>query len=94
MNNLGIKIFQQNLYKLINTCGLPVGTAYFILKDATAELEKTFNECAYKESQQDLNKTETQTIEFPQTVQEQKESLENERTNTDASEYSGSTNDN
>jgi len=95
MNNIGIKIFQKKLYDLINSCGLPVGIAYFVLKDATNELEKTFNECAYKESCDDNKGTQTQTIEMPFTnTEEQKENLKNEQSKTNASANSGSINDN
>jgi len=92
MNNLSIKYFQQELYKVINNCGLPVGTAYFVLKDILNELEKTFNDCVYEESKNSQN-TNTETINIPQNTMF-KEEKENEGTNANASEYSGSTNDN
>ena len=93
MNNLSIKYFHQQLITLINNSGLPVGTAYFIVKDILNELEKTYLNCAYKESQEDNIKEESQTIEIPEPILD-KEETENEGTNTNASEYSGSVNDN
>lgn len=93
MNNLSIKYFHQQLIALINNSGLPVGTVYFIIKDILNELEKTYLNCAYRESQEDNTKEETQTIKISEFELNQEEK-ENEGTNTDASEYSGSTNDN
>ena len=93
MNNLTIKYFHEQLLQLVNSCGLPVGTAYFILKDVLREVEKVYNECLYKEAHEENNSTETQTINLVQPEQN-KEEMENEGTNTDASEYSGSINDN
>ncbi len=93
MNNATIKYFHQQLMNLINNCGLPVGTAYFIVKDTLNELEKMYLEYAYKESRKDNITEETQIFNVPE-PQLSKEEMENEGTNTDASEYSGSTNDN
>ena len=93
MNNLSIKQFYEQLLQLVNSCGLPVGTAYFVLKDVLNEVEKVYNNCLYKESHEDNVKEETQTIDLP--VSElTKEEMENEGTNKNASEYSGSINDN
>ena len=93
MNNLSIKYFHQQLIALINNSGLPVGTAYFIVKDILNELEKTYLDCAYKESQEDNIKEETQTIEIPE-PELNKEEMENEQSSENASEYSGSTDNN
>lgn len=40
--------FEQNLYNLINTCGLPVDTAYYILKSVYYDFQKTIYEYAEK----------------------------------------------
>ena len=41
--------FEQNLYNLINTCGLPVDTAFFVLKSVYLDFQKTLYEYAEKE---------------------------------------------
>lgn len=41
--------FEQDLYNLINTCGLPVDTAYYILKSVYLDFQKTLYEYAEKE---------------------------------------------
>jgi len=40
--------FEQNLYNLINTCGLPVDTAFFVLKSVYLDFQKTLYEYAEK----------------------------------------------
>lgn len=41
--------FEQNLYNLINNCGLPVDTAFYILKSVYLDFEKTLLNCANNE---------------------------------------------
>ena len=41
--------FEQNLYNLINTCGLSVDTAFYILKSVYLDFQKTLYECAKNE---------------------------------------------
>lgn len=43
--------FEQDLYNLINTCGLPVDTAFYVLKSVYLDFEKTLLECAKKEDE-------------------------------------------
>ena len=96
MNNSSIKYFQQELIQLINNSNLPVGTVYFVLKDSLNEVEKLFNDCIIKESQSTNSETKKISVPIPQNVgfDENKEETENEGTNTDVAEHSGSTNDN
>lgn len=42
MNNLAIQNFYKNIVNLVNNCNLPVGTAYFILKDVLHDLEQAY----------------------------------------------------
>lgn len=41
--------FEKNLYNLINTCGLPVSTAFYILKSVYLDFENTLYKCAENE---------------------------------------------
>lgn len=43
--------FEQKLYDLINSCGLPVDTAFYILKTVYLDFEKTLLECAKNEGE-------------------------------------------
>lgn len=43
--------FEQNLYNLINSCGLPVDTAFYVLKSVYLDFEKTLLECAKNEGE-------------------------------------------
>lgn len=45
------KQFEQNLYNLINNCGLPVDTAFYIFKSVYLDFEHTVNLCARNEGQ-------------------------------------------
>ena len=96
MNNATIKYFHQELIKLINSCGLTVGTAYFVVRDVLHDLEKSYLDCAYRETQAENKTTETHTfiVTDPQeNTIEQKEINENGESNTDASTDFGSIND-
>lgn len=42
MNNLAIQEFYKNIINLVNNCNLPVGTAYFIVKDVLHDLEQAY----------------------------------------------------
>ena len=89
MNNFSIEYFHKQLIELINSSGLPVGIVYYILKDALVEVKNLYNDCLLTESQNG-EKKEVKTFN----INACEEEMENEGTNTDASEYSGSTNDN
>lgn len=67
--NSNIKQFYDALVQLINNCGLPVGTAYFILKDLTNELQRGYEQAAADESNQ-TPKTHTKTIEVQEEEKE------------------------
>ena len=61
MNIQGAINFEKNLYDLINSCGLPVETAFYILKSVYLDFQHTVIDYANKD---DTNThTETQTIE-------------------------------
>jgi len=96
MNNIAIKDFYDKMLYLINNCGLPVGAAYFVIKDLLNEVEKAYYYSVEKDKedlkthQQDIN---IQNNEQFMNIPIPKEETENEGTNTDASEHSGSIND-
>lgn len=48
--NYNIKTFHDNLIELINNCGLPIGTAYFVVKDCLSQLEIGYKIAANKEA--------------------------------------------
>lgn len=43
--------FERQLYNLINSCGLSVDTAFYILKTVYLDFEKTLLECAKNEGE-------------------------------------------
>ena len=40
--------FEQNLYNLINSCGLPIETAFYILKSVYLDFQRTITTYAEK----------------------------------------------
>ena len=69
MNNFYINRFYKKILEIINTSELPVGTAYFILKDILNELEKIY----YQALENDKNAKEElkiQRVEIPQPFEE------------------------
>jgi hypothetical protein len=80
--------FENNLYELINTCGLPVDTAFYVLKSVYLDFQKTLYECANNEGE--TYTTEEQVYKLDN---EEKENEDEQSISTDASEYSGSVND-
>ena len=81
--------FENNLYKLINGCGLPVDTAFYVLKSVYLDFQKTLYECAQNEGE-----TYTQEEEVYKLNNEEKEINDEQSISTDASEYFGSIDDN
>lgn len=81
--NFAIKQFYETLIQLINNCGLPIGTAYFILKDLTNELEQGYKQAAEAEINQKPEE-HTQAVEVPETPlqEELKEEKEDGSSNT------------
>lgn len=79
--NFAIKQFYEALIQLINNCGLPIGTAYFILKDLTNELEQGYEQAAKAETEQG-SQQHTKKIEIQQPQEELKEEKENGSSNT------------
>ena len=43
--------FENDLYNLINNCGLPVSTAFYVLKAVYLDFQKTLLECANNEGE-------------------------------------------
>lgn len=41
--------FEQDLYNLINTCGLPVDTAFYVLKSVYLDFQQTLYKCVKSE---------------------------------------------
>lgn len=64
MNGL-MKKFEQDLYSLINNCGLQVGEAYYILKCSLLDLEKIYEECVQDDLNGKTSKTITENIDVP-----------------------------
>jgi hypothetical protein len=60
--NYQMEIFHEQLIQLINKSGLPIGTAYYIVKDALNELEVGYRKAIYNESN---SSSETTTEEIP-----------------------------
>lgn len=80
--------FENDLYNLINSCGLPVSTAFYVLKSVYLDFQKTLYECAQNEGE-----TYTQEEKVYGLNKEEKEIINEQTINTNASEYSGSVND-
>ncbi len=80
--------FENDLYNLINNCGLPVSTAFYVLKSVYLDFQKTLYECVNNEGE-----TYTQEEKVYELDNEKKEITNEQTINTDASEYSGSIND-
>ena len=70
--------FESNLYNLINSCGLPLDTAFFVLKSVYLDFQKTLYECAEKEGT-----AEKETQEIYKYNVEEKEIIENDADSTD-----------
>ena len=64
--------FEQNLYQLINTCGLPVDTAFYIFKSVYLDFQNTVYEYAKKDTNSGYS-VEEQVIgvneDFPETIE-------------------------
>ena len=73
---------EQKLYDLINTCGLPVDTAFFILKSVYLDFQNTLWEYARTENNETVNDKETTLDLAPKqmsvTNMEKKEITEND----------------
>lgn len=50
MENLKIHNLQESIVNLINSSGLSIGTAYYIMKDITRELEDLYETVYLKEA--------------------------------------------
>lgn len=79
--NFAIKQFYEALIQLINNCGLPIGTAYFILKDLTKELEQGYEQAAKAEAEQEPEQ-HTKKIEIQQPQEDLKEEKVDGSSNT------------
>lgn len=52
MNAGFAKEFEEKLIQLINTCNLPIETAYYIVKNQVLELELLYNNIIYSDKSQ------------------------------------------
>lgn len=43
--------FENNLYKLINECGLPIDTAFYVLKSVYLDFQNTLSNYANKDGE-------------------------------------------
>lgn len=62
--------FEKDLYNLINNCGLPVDTAFYILKSVYLDFQNTLIDCAKNEEES----FEEETVHYdvdPKTLQAQ-----------------------
>ena len=50
--NLQIEVFHEQLIKLINECGLPIGAAYYVVKDCLNDLSVVYNKVILEENQE------------------------------------------
>ena len=85
--------FEDNLYKLINSSGVNAETAYFILKSVLFDLEKSLSKYMEIENQE-VQENEVHDFENDTITYEEKEINNEQSINTNASEYTGSINDN
>lgn len=60
--NYQMEVFHQQMIDLINHSGLPIGTAYFIVKDCLNELEMGYRKAIFNEKDA---APETVTEEYP-----------------------------
>lgn len=66
--NYQMEVFHEQLIQLINKSGLPIGTAYFIVKDCLNELEMGYRKAIFNEKN---SPTEDTTEEIPLSCEEE-----------------------
>lgn len=66
--NYQMEVFHEQLIQLINKSGLPIGTAYFIVKDCLNELEMGYRKAIFNEK---TSPTEDTTEEIPLSCEEE-----------------------
>ncbi len=97
MNNINSNIksaiqFEQDLYNLINHSGLQLETAFYILKSVYIDFQNTLNDCLKTEGEYQEHNESIQTVNEDE-LKEMNFKYE-QPIDADASEYSGSINDN
>ena len=50
--------FETNLYNLINSCGLPVDTAFYVLKSVYIDFQRTLENMKEKEAEEETTKVQ------------------------------------
>ena len=60
--NYQMEVFHEQLVEIVNRSGLPIGTAYYIVKDVLNELEVGYRKAIFNEKN---SSTETVTEEVP-----------------------------
>ncbi len=66
--NYQMEVFHEQLIQIVNKSGLPIGTAYYIVKDVLNELEVGYRKAIFNEKN---SSTETATEEVPLTVKQE-----------------------
>lgn len=61
MFNVASKKFEEDLFTLINNCGLPISEAYYIVENASLKLKLLFNELIIQEMSNPISTTEQKT---------------------------------
>lgn len=62
MTNTKINNFYVNLYKLINSCELTVGTAYFVLRSVFQDVEREYRSAIAEEQYSAVEEEHTMSI--------------------------------
>ncbi len=65
MLNNTARAFEDNLMKLINSCGLSVSEAYYIVQNAALQLKNVYDELVYKEQFEGSQEVNTATKNIP-----------------------------
>ena len=68
--------FENNLYNLINTCGLPLDTAFYVLKSVYLDFQKTLYEYSTKEDETTKETQEVYTYNVETKEQENEQSVD------------------
>lgn len=69
MNLLNSKEFEEKLMELINSSGLPVSEAYYIVTNAALQLKIIYNDLLIKEANQPKTTTEIEEIKLQEEEQ-------------------------
>ena len=62
MNGINCRIFEEELTKLINTSGLPIPTAYYIVENMALQLKAVYQELILAEQNKKTGTTEQKQV--------------------------------